>query len=93
MQRTGRVQRPGRGAAHVAYTLVSRGTREVANPASRRACMDGEGYRSQVVVSTATRADLAMAATRLQEAFDAVGVASWGDEGEGGDEGGEEGAG
>jgi len=45
--------------------------------------MDGEGYRSQVVTATATRADLAMAAIRLQEAFDAVGVVSWGDEGEG----------
>jgi len=45
--------------------------------------MDGEGYQSQVVIATATRADLAMAATRLQEAFGAVGVVSWGDEGEG----------
>jgi len=83
MQRTGRVQRPGRGGVHVAYTMVTRGSREVQHAASRRQCMEAEGYASKQFESTCARGLLEVAALKLQLALGAVGVAEGAEEGDG----------
>jgi len=87
MQRTGCVQRPGRGGVHVAYTLVTRGSREVRHAASRRQCMEADGYVTKHFESTCARGLLEAAALQLRLAVEAVGEGD-GEEGEGG-EGGE----
>jgi len=97
MQRTGRVQRPGRGGVHVAYTLVTRGSREVRHAESRRQCMEAEGYVTKQFELTCARGLLEAAPLQLRLAVEVVGGEGDEEEGEGGawegdeEEGGEEG--
>ena len=76
---------------HVAYTLVTRDSREVQHAASRRQCMEAEGYVTKQFKSTCERGLLEAAALKLQLAVEAVGAAegAWEAEGEEEGEGGE----